>query len=152
MSTNSGRRGRYKKCGYAINTHAHKRDPECTKCGKFFEICQEPIHGNGSRAWRLCFILCYCGKYFYSDKAKATVPLASHEYLLDHLGYRALEGEDKGENDDKNESSGESSVLPQNSWSTGHARVNSADYLDATHIGENPKRVWGSWVWSKEWE
>ncbi|KAH9222591.1 hypothetical protein DL95DRAFT_402111 [Leptodontidium sp. 2 PMI_412] len=80
------------------------------------------------------------------------------------LGYRALEGEDKGENDDKNESSGESSVPPQNAWSTGHARVNSADsedplawskdkylrnitetadladHLDATHIGENPKR------------
>ncbi|KAK0103666.1 hypothetical protein ONS95_005677 [Cadophora gregata] len=85
-----------------MNEHARKRDSKCTKCGKFFEICQTSLHGDGSsRAWRLCFIPCYCGREFYPDRAQAAIPLADHEYKPDHPAYRALDDEYEDEDEDQ---------------------------------------------------
>ena len=114
-----------------MNGHAHKRDSKCKKCGKFFEICQEAIHGDGAtRAWRLCFVPCYCGKDFYPDKANAAIPLAPHEYKPNHPGYIALDDEEEDEDEyevDEDEPGSESSVQPRSTWSAGHARISSLD-------------------------
>ncbi|CAM6004407.1 unnamed protein product [Sphagnum balticum] len=170
MSTSSGRKGACERCGHMLNEHAHPRDSKCKKCKKVFEICQVSIHGDGSqRAWRLCFIPCLCGKTHYPDKARAAVPLADHEYKPEHPGYRALDEEEYEE-----ATSYHASVLPQDTRTTGHARVDSSDSqdplawskekyeqetrdiaelgegLDKTHIGHNTKLKWSTWSWSKE--
>jgi hypothetical protein len=86
MSTSSGRDKRYGPCGHFLDGHAYTRDSKCKKCKKIFDICQVATH----RGWRICFIPCSCGEAYYPDKARAAVPLASHEYHPDHPGYRAL--------------------------------------------------------------
>jgi hypothetical protein len=86
MSTSSGRDKRYGPCGHFLDGHAYTRDSKCKKCKKIFDICQVATH----RGWRIYFIPCSCGEAYYPDKARAAVPLASHEYHPDHPGYRAL--------------------------------------------------------------
>lgn len=92
MTTSSGRTRWCVRCGHYMNEHARVVDSKCTKCNKAFVSCQS----RGHQGWRLCFIPCSCGAEYYPDKARAAVPLASHEYRKDHAGYRALPpGEDK---------------------------------------------------------
>lgn len=38
--------------------------------------------------WRICWLPCSCGEEYYPDKARATRPLASHEYRPGHAGFR----------------------------------------------------------------
>jgi hypothetical protein len=104
-----------------------KGDSKCknSKCKKFFEICQAPIHGSDGRGWRLCYIPCSCGEKYYPDKARAAVPLAPHEYQADHPGYRPLPPDEEYE-DTTEDITDSSSPPPQGeSWSVGHGRADS---------------------------
>ncbi|KAF4627264.1 hypothetical protein G7Y89_g10891 [Cudoniella acicularis] len=174
MSTSSGRKGSCERCGHMLNEHAQGRDSKCTKCKKPFEICQAFIHGSDG-GWRLCYIPCSCGEKYYPDKAKPARPLAPHEYMTNHPGYRPLPPDEEYE--DTPEGIADcSALLQEESWSVGHGRADSGSSdelswdkarieremgsiegivggLDKTHI-EVGKAMskWSSWAWSKEHE
>ena len=165
MSTSSGRTGSCERCGHFLDGHAHSRDSKCKKCKKTFEICQVATH----RGWRICFIPCKCGVQYYPDKARAAVPLASHEYQPDHPGYRPLTP-DEEEYDTTTDQA--SSPTSKAGGYAGHARTDSTDSEDPlawsmerynretsgnveglvetlreTHIGENSTSAWSEWAW-----
>ena len=168
MSTSSGREGSCARCGHFLDGHAHARDSKCKKCKKLFEICQVATH----RGWRICFIPCRCGEQYYPDKARAAVPLASHEYQPDHPGYRAL-SPDENEYDTTTDQA--SSSTPQGGGYAGHVRTDSGgsedplawsaqryeeetttgiDELvgtfDNTHIGGSSTTDWSEWAWHSD--
>jgi hypothetical protein len=168
MSTSSGRTGSCERCGHFFDGHAHACDSKCKKCKKLFEICQVATH----RGWRICFIPCKCGAQYYPDKARAAVPLASHEYQPNHPGYRALTP-DEDEYDTTIDEASPS--ISQGGGNAGHARTDSTDSEDPlawsmeryqrettgkidglvetlreTHIGESSTPAWSEWAWNAE--
>ncbi|KAJ8070587.1 hypothetical protein OCU04_000960 [Sclerotinia nivalis] len=126
---------------------------------------------------RLCFIPCSCGEKYYPPDAKNAVPLAPHEYVPSHPGYRPLSSdEDEYEDTTHYVTQDSSSPPPQGAaWSAGHNRADSGDSedpltwskkkleqktgsiaglvgdLEKAHIGESTMSNWSSWSWSTEW-
>jgi len=165
MSTSSGREKRCGPCGHFLDGHAHARDSKCKKCKKIFDICQVLTH----RGWRICFIPCSCGKEYYPDKARAAVPLASHEYDPSHPGYRALTPDD-----DEYDTIDQASSSTAQGGSMGHNRTDSTDSdplgwsteryqqetgsiddelvgkMKETHIGGGSVTAWSEWEWKEE--
>ncbi len=122
--------------------------------------------------WRLEDLLhpCYCGEQYYPDKARAAVPLASHEYKPGHPGYRPLTPETEEYDTTTGEAS--SSVLEGGERSTSHTRTDSTesedplawsteryhkettraidelvDTMSNTHIGGSS---WNDWAWHED--
>ncbi|KAF8847675.1 hypothetical protein BDZ45DRAFT_811391 [Acephala macrosclerotiorum] len=178
MSASSGREGHCERCGHWLDGHAAIKHSKCLKCKKQFEICQVSIHAEDTRGKRrLCFIPCSCGEKYYPPDAKNAIPLAPHEYMPGHPGYRPLSpDEDEYEDTTHYDTQDVSSPPPQGgTWSAGHGRADSGDSedplawskekfeqetgsiaglvrdLDKAHIGESTTSNWSSWSWSKEW-
>ncbi|KAE9373833.1 hypothetical protein N431DRAFT_466094 [Stipitochalara longipes BDJ] len=167
MSTSSGRGDkRCGPCGHVLDGHAHKRDSKCKKCKKLFDICQVTTH----RGWRICFIPCSCGKEYYPDKARAAVPLASHEYDPSHPGYRALTPDE-----DEYDTIDQASSSTAQGGSMGHDRTDSTSSdplgwskeryqketgsidelvgkMKETHIGGGSVTAWSEWEWKEEYQ
>ncbi|APA15906.1 hypothetical protein sscle_15g106760 [Sclerotinia sclerotiorum 1980 UF-70] len=125
-------------------------ESQCKKCKKVFEICQVLEH----EGWRICFIPCYCGEQYYPEKARATFPLASHEYKPHSTTDEA------------------SSFLEEGGKFTGHSRTDSTDsenplawsaerfdeetmgldkWVDTTsnsQVGGSSTTSWSDWAWN----
>ncbi|KAF8850012.1 hypothetical protein BDZ45DRAFT_209064 [Acephala macrosclerotiorum] len=172
MSASSGRKGHCMRCSHWLDGHAAVKHSKCLKCKKQFEICQVSIHAEDTRGKRrLCFIPCSCGENYYPLDAKNAIPLAPHEYVPGHPGYRPLSpDEDEYEDTTHYDTQDSSSPPPQGSaWSAGHGRADSGDSedplawskekfeqktgsiaglvgdLDKAHIGESTTSNWSSW-------
>jgi hypothetical protein len=163
MSTSSGRKGSCERCGHFLDGHARTSESKCKKCHKLFDICQVATH----RGWRICFIPCNCGEKYYPDKARAAVPLASHEYQPNHPGYRALtpENEEYDTTTDQASSStakegyadharNDSTGSDPLAWSTERYQRETTGSMDelvdtmhGTHIGGSSITVWSEWAW-----
>jgi hypothetical protein len=119
-----------------MDEHAATKDAKCKKCKKIFEICQAGYHGpdDGSpEGWRICYVPCHCGSQHYPDKAKAARPLAPHEYVPEHPGYRPLEP-DPSESDDFDNTS----VYPETTGIPLYSSIDSTSIdPDTTDVHDN---------------